>query len=93
MSATLVIFIIIHVFSLGFLFESLRRTVHRIREYPLEETSKTLPFGKLRLRHVVILYIVAYAAWLLLTLWLYFSFLSGTDATTPAASGTLNLNL
>lgn len=95
MSASLVIFIIIHVFALGYLIESLRRIAKRAREYPLEETRETLPFGFLRLRHVVILYLAFYAAWVLVSIWLYFVFIDmsliPTMQSTPSSNIQLNL--
>lgn len=71
MSANLIIFIIIHIFVFAFFVESLRRTATRDREYPMDETHETLPLGFIRLRHVIILYILAYIAWIIFSIWLY----------------------
>lgn len=83
MTFSLIFFIIIHILVLVYLIETLRRTASRSREYPLEENPDTLPFGFLRLWHVVFLYVVAYLIWVVLSVWLYFvyidpSFLSGS---------------
>jgi hypothetical protein len=75
MSASLIIFIIIHILVFAFFVESLRRTAIRAREYPMEESPETLPFGFIRLRHVVIFYILIYIAWIILSLWLYSVFI------------------
>ncbi len=74
MSASFIIFVAIHVCIFVFFIESLRRITKRAHEYPLEETPETLPFGFLRLRHVVMVYIVVYLVWILFSIWLYFVF-------------------
>ena len=74
MSVSLVIFIIIHIIVLAYFVESLRRTAFRVREYPLEETHETLPFRGLRLRHIIILYILVYITWIIFSIWLYLTF-------------------
>jgi|WetSurMetagenome_2_1015567.scaffolds.fasta_scaffold857889_1 hypothetical protein len=71
MSVSLVIFIIIHLFVFAFFTESLRRTAYRAREYSLEEKRTTLPFGFIRLKHIVFWYILTYIAWVIFSLWLY----------------------
>lgn len=71
MSISLIIFIIIHLTIFAFVVEMLRRVAYRHREYPLDETRDSLPFGFLRLSHIVILLIIVYVAWLLFSLWLY----------------------
>lgn len=71
MSVSLIIFIIIHLIVFAFFAESLRRTAERAREYPLDETSQSLPFGFIRLRHIVIFYILTYIAWIIFSVWLY----------------------
>ena len=58
MSVSLIIFIVLHLLAFVFFIEALRRISHRNKEYPLEETSRTLPFGFFKLRYVVILYII-----------------------------------
>jgi len=71
MSVSFVIFIIIHLIVFAFFVESLRRTAYRAREYPMDESHETLPFGFVRLRHIVILYILVYIGWVIFSLWLY----------------------
>jgi len=71
MSISLIIFIIIHLGVLVYFIEMLRRLGYRHREYPLDETQETLPFGFLRLRHLVILTLVGYVLWVLFSIWLY----------------------
>lgn len=69
------LFITFHVLVLIFVVESLRRIWRHKRELNLAEDPRTLPFGFVRLRHVIILYIVAYVAWVVLTIWLYMLFI------------------
>jgi len=71
MSISLIAFIIIHILVFAYVVELLRRIAHRHREYPLDETSETIPFGFLRLRYVVILFILTYVAWVIFSIWLY----------------------
>jgi len=71
MSISYIIFIIIHLFVFSFVVEMLRRLAMRHREYPLDETRETLPFGFLRLRHIVILFLAGYIIWVVFSLWLY----------------------
>ena len=71
MSISLIILIIIHFGVFTFLIEMMRRLAYRHREYPLDESRETLPFGFLKLRHLVILIIVFYLAWVIFSLWLY----------------------
>ncbi len=75
MSASLIIFIIIHLGIFAFTVEMLRRLALRHREYPLDENRETLPFGFLKLRHVVVMFIITYIAWVIFSLWLYNLFL------------------
>lgn len=74
MSASLIIFIIIHLGVFTFTVELLRRLALRNREYPLDENRETLPFGFLKLKHIVALFILAYVAWMIFSLWLYNTF-------------------
>lgn len=71
MSISLIIFIILHVVVLAYVAEMLRRLVHRAREYPLEETRASLPFGFLKLRYIVLLFLAGYVIWFIFSLWLY----------------------
>ena len=75
MSISLIIFIIIHLGVLVFVVELFRRMAMRAREDPLEETRETLPFGFLRLRHVVVMFIIGYLLWVIFSFWLYHYFL------------------
>ncbi len=75
MSASLIIFIIIHLGVFAFTVEMLRRLALRHREYPLDESRETLPFGFLKLRHVVVMFIITYVAWVIFSFWLYNLFL------------------
>lgn len=76
MSASLIIFIIIHVLAFAFFAETLRRIAMKHREYPLEDTERTLPFGFLKLRYVLIFYIASYVIWILFSIWLYTVFIN-----------------
>ena len=71
MSISLIIFIIIHLGVLTFMVEMLRRLAIRHHEYPLDETRETLPFGFLKLRHFVVIFIIGYVAWVIFSIWLY----------------------
>ncbi|MFH0838080.1 MAG: hypothetical protein V1880_02345 [Patescibacteria group bacterium] len=71
MSISLITFIIIHLGVFAFMVEMLRRLAIRHHEYPLEENRETLPFGFLRLRHIVVMFIISYVAWVIFSLWLY----------------------
>ena len=71
MSISLIIFISIHLLVFAYVVEMLRKIAHRHREYPLDETRETLPFGFLHLRYLIILLILTYVAWIIFTIWLY----------------------
>ena len=77
MSISFIIFIIIHFGVFAFTVEMLRRLAYRHREYPLDENRETLPFGFLRLRHIVVMFIIGYVIWVLFSLWLYNLFIGG----------------
>ncbi len=71
MSVKFIIFIIIQIAIFTFMVEMLRRIAMRHREYPLDENRETLPFGFLRLSHIVVMLIIGYIIWVLFSLWLY----------------------
>ncbi len=75
MSVSFIIFIIIQVVVLAYFVESLRRIAVRVREYPLEETHETLPFRGVRLKHIIIFYIIVYLIWVGFSIWLYIIFI------------------
>ena len=75
MPIRLIIFIIVHLAALVYFIEMLRRVVKRTKEYNLKDTSQTLPFGFVRLRYVVILYIAAYLVWVVASIVLYLIFI------------------
>jgi predicted secreted protein len=83
MSISLIIFIIIHVLVFAFVVEMIRRIASKNKEYPLDETKETLPFGFLRLRYVILTFIITYVLWVIFSLWLYGyfvgDFFSGTS--------------
>ena len=79
-------------FALIYFVELLRRIYVRTREYELKETRHTLPFGFLRLRHVVVLYILSYVAWVIGSLFLYHYFISSAAVETGTAAPLFNLN-
>ena len=98
MSAELVSFIFIHAISLAFFVEVLRRTAKRANEYELKETAQTLPFGFVRLRHLVIVYVLFYLIWIVVSIFLYLFFINGglssfEGFSTPSSSGNIELNL
>ncbi|MBU1017855.1 hypothetical protein KKA33_02380 [Patescibacteria group bacterium] len=80
MSATLVIFVFIHLIVFAFFVENLRRVHKRASEYELSETRNTLPFGFVRLRHIVILYVVTYVFWVIVSISLYLVFVDSNSS-------------
>ncbi len=78
MNVSLIIFIIIHFLAFIYLIEALRRIHKRIKEFPLIENRATLPLGFIRLRHIVILYFLAYIVWVILSFMLYAYFITPT---------------
>jgi hypothetical protein len=75
MTFRLILFIIIQLAALIFFIEMLRRVSKRVNEYDLEDNPKTLPFGFIRLKHIVVLYIFSYLIWVLFSFLLYFIFI------------------
>lgn len=71
MSISLIIFILIHLFIFAYVVELFRRVGHRHREYPLTESKETLPFGFLKLRYIMVLFVITYLAWVVFSFWLY----------------------
>lgn len=81
MSISIIIFIIIHLFVLSFVVEMMRRLAMRHREYPLDENRETLPFGFLRLKYVVTLFLAGYIFWVVFSIWLYHTFIGNLIGT------------
>lgn len=71
MQVKLIIFGIIQLTVFAYMVELLRRLAFRHREYPLDENKETLPFGFLRLSHVVVMLILGYILWVIFSFWLY----------------------
>lgn len=71
MSVKLIIFITIQIAVFAYMVELLRRLAFRHREYPLDENKETLPFGFLRLSHIVVMLIMGYFLWVAFSFWLY----------------------
>ena len=93
MSATLIIFIIIHIFTLFYFVEALRRISRRMREYPLEDNRETVPFGFIRLNYIIVLYILAYIGWIAFSIWLYIIFTQNPSLLQPGVTSETMLNL
>jgi hypothetical protein len=74
MTGSLVIFIIVHMAALIYFAEMLRRVYNKSKEYELSEDSRTLPFGFVRLRYVVVIYILAYLVWVVASVFLFIAF-------------------
>lgn len=96
MSFKLIFFILIHLTALIYFIEVLRRVAKRANEYDLKDTRETLPLGFVRLRYVVILYVLTYLIWVVLSVFLYLSFIEGKgftlgQPTTPSSDSILNL--
>lgn len=75
MTFSLVFFIIIHALAFIYFLEIMRRVRQRTHEYPLKESVSTLPFGFIRLRHLIVLYTLFYIVWILVSLWFYVQWL------------------
>ncbi len=75
MPAKFIIFILIQLIVFVFFIETLRRVSTRANEYKLKDTKETLPFGFVRLRHMVILYIMGYILWVVVSIFLYLIFI------------------
>ena len=75
MSTTLILFITIHLVALVYFVEQLRRVHLRSREYELREDRFSLPFGFVRLRHVIVFYIFCYLLWVIGSIVLYHFFI------------------
>jgi len=75
MSSKLILFITVHLATLIYFVEFLRRIYVHSKEYDLKENRNTLPFGLIRLRHIVVLYILTYVAWVIGSIFLYFYFI------------------
>jgi uncharacterized ion transporter superfamily protein YfcC len=80
MSFRLILFIIIQIAGLIFFIENLRRVSKRSAEYRLEENRSTLPFGFVRLRHIVILYVIIYVLWVIFSVFLYSYFIDPSSS-------------
>jgi hypothetical protein len=75
MSSKLILFITVHLAALVYFVELMRRIYVRSKEYDLKENHDTLPFGLIRLRHIIILFILTYIAWIIGSIFLYFYFI------------------
>lgn len=76
MSISFIFFIVLHVLALIYFLEVMRRVRQRSKEYPLHESPATLPFGFIRLRHVVTLYSLLYLLWVAISIVFYLEWLS-----------------
>jgi len=94
MSTQLILFITIQVSALIYFVEMLRRVWVRSREYELKENPSTMPFGFIRLRYIIILYIISYVLWLIGSFFLYIYFVQSTPSGAPGETiRNFNLNL
>lgn len=80
MSVQLATFILIHIIVLVFFIETLRRVSKRTNEYKLKDTRETIPFGFIRLRHLVIFYVLGYVLWLVVSILLYLAFIDSSTS-------------
>ncbi len=99
MFAAFFIFIFIHLVVFVFFVETLRRVYKRFSEYNLEDKRETIPFGLVRLRHIVVLYVVGYILWIVVSIVLYLTFvapdssLSIRNGSRPGTAGSMELDL
>lgn len=89
MKGQLILFITIHLVAMIYFIEVLRRVSNKSKEYILNEDSRTLPFGFVRLRYVVIAYIFAYVVWLVASFFLYVFYI---DQSLSASFGSGNIS-
>ena len=75
MTFRLILFIIIQLAALIYFIEMLRRVSKRANEYGLKDSKETLPFGFIRLKHVIILYVFSYLIWVFFSFLMYFIFI------------------
>jgi len=87
MAGSLLVFIIIHLVALVYFIEMLRRISNKSKEYSLNEDSRTLPFGFVRLRYVVIAYILAYVLWVIASVFLYVFYIDPSLSSSYGGSG------
>jgi len=92
MSSKLILFITIHLASFIYFVELLRRIYIRSKEYTLKESHSTLPFGFIRLRHVVTFFVLTYIAWVVGSIFLYFYFIDPSLIETGGGARVFNLN-
>lgn len=97
MSFKFILFVLIQLLAFIFFLEMLRRVYKRATEYHLKDDRSTLPFGFIRLRYIMILYVLFYVAWIVFSIFLY-SFLIdpkptpfGIEGGGPARTYELNL--
>lgn len=93
MSTTLILFITIHLVALVYFVEQLRRVHVRSREYELKEDRSTLPFGFVRLRHVVVFYVFCYLLWIIGSFILYYYFIDPSSIPTGGPVRIFNLDI
>jgi hypothetical protein len=99
MPASLVFFILIHLVVFVFFIETLRRVAKRANEYSLKDTRRTLPFGIVRLRHMVIIYVLGYIIWIIVSIILYLTFVDSSSSFSlqngqrPGTTRSVELNL
>jgi hypothetical protein len=92
MSSKLILFITIHLAAFIYFVELLRRAYIRSKEYGLKENSNTLPFGLIRLRHVIALFVLTYIIWIIGSIFLYFYFIDPSLAESGQGVRIFNLN-
>ena len=93
MTAKLILFFIIHLAALVYFVEMLRRMAIKSREYELKENRQSMPFGFIRLRHIVLLYVFCYLAWIVGSVFLYLYFIEGSLVLNGVVERAEGLNL
>ncbi len=97
MSFKFILFIIVQLAALVFFIEVLRRVHKRATEYNLKDDKGTVPFGFVKLKHIVLLYALTYLLWLIASIVLYVYFVQGridvTRNTPVRTNGAVELNL
>jgi len=92
MSSKLILFITIHLAALIYFVELLRRIYLRSKDYELKESRETLPFGLIRLRHVITLFVLSYVVWVIGSFFLYYYFIDPSLIDSSGEVKIFNLN-
>ncbi len=92
MSFNLILFIVVQLATLTFFIEMLRRVHTRATEYGLKDNKNTVPFGFVKLKHIIVLYVLSYLLWLVASVILYIMFVQSPDLLIEGGSRSIRSN-